>query len=319
VFNTRRTEVAALLPATQAGGIDAVLDTRGPLVPGAPMHPKENPEDGSLYGGDTYGWRAEHVELDKRGKPGTRTELSTGPKRTVSDATIVDGTLTTLGTDPATWNRSIVTFVRSDREKLLLDLPTTGQFAVANGRTWLVITDVSQARQRENVQAWSAHEIGGARRTLELTGAPAKTRIYWTSIAMHDDRVVAIGTTQDPSTGIPISFTAFARLSPSAASLDITTLAPLNRLVILPECRGVARAKLTDKVTLIQQADAELAACGVPAGARADVSIFPEGGVGRFSIKDANADVTACARLIVEPLLVCPLDSSGTVSLSLRR
>ncbi len=317
VFGTRRTQIASLLPATQAGGIDAVLETRGPLVPGAPMHPKVNPEDGSIYGGDTYGWRAEHVEFDKRGTARARHELSVGPRRTVMDAAIVDGTLATLGRDPNADRRNIVTFARGERDKMMLGLLMKSEFAVANGRTWLIDVESSRGNNTGSVSTWTAHEVGGARRKLALTGALGTEPVRWTAIGVHDGHVVAIGTAEDSSTGTPLSFTAFAQLSPSAPGLDLATLAPVNRLVLASTCLG-PRTEIADRVARTHQADAELTACGVPRATRAELSLFPDGGIGKFSITDASAEVIACARRVVDPVFVCPVQGFGAGSILLR-
>ncbi|MDQ3369982.1 MAG: hypothetical protein M3680_31575, partial [Myxococcota bacterium] len=319
LFDKRRTQIAALLPAAQGDGIDAVLDTRGPLVPGAPMHPKENPEDGSIYGGDTYGWRAERVAFDRRGKPGGRQELNVGPHRSVMAAAMVDGSLATLGSDPASWKRSILTLLRGagggEREQKVIAQAATGRFAVANGRTWLIDRDWTEVGGK-GVTTWHAHEVGGARRKLALPELWGTQPVSWSTLAVHEDHVVALGTTADPTTGTPVSITALATLAATAPALVLQPLALVDRLALAPGCRGV-RSKLDDQVARVQQADGELAACGVPAQARAELTTYPEGGIARFAIKDLGADAVACARRVVEPAFACP--SSGSVSFTLRR
>ncbi|MBA3817852.1 MAG: hypothetical protein H0X17_03100 [Deltaproteobacteria bacterium] len=319
MFDKRRTQIAALLPSTQADGVDAVLDTRGPLVPGGPINPKENPEDGSIYGGDTYGWRAERVAFDRRGKPGQRQELHVGPKRSVMAAAIVDGALATIGSDPASWKRSILTLLRGEgqREQIVLAQLATGDFAVANGRTWLLHRDWNEVGGGKGVTTWSAHEVGGARRQLALPEMWGTQAVSWSALAVHEDRVVALGTATDPATGTPISITALARVSATAPAVELQPLVQLDRLALAPACRG-PRAKLGDQVARVHQVDGELAACGVPAKARADLTVYPEGGIARFAVKDLGVDAVACARRVVEPAFACPGDGSGSMQIALR-
>lgn len=319
MLDTRRTYITALLPPTR-DGVDAVINTRGPLVEGAPVNPPINPEDGSVFGGDTYGWRAERVAFDRGGTAVARADVSPEPTNTIIDATQVDTTLAVITSDPKRNNRMNLTLSRDgERETVPLGVLPTWRLSDAAGTAWAIECDCTyDPKQGKLVGPWIAREIGGTRRTFPLRVA-ANAAHEWSSIAVRDDHVVAVGTGQDPTTGMPVTFTALAQMPSPTAALDLSTLTLVDKTELAPACRK-QRENLMSLVAPDQIAalDPQLEACGVAPMARVAIYTYSDGGLRTFTIDKATPKVVACARRVFEPLVACPL-LGNNVSFAVRR
>lgn len=310
LFETRRTRIAGLLPATR-GGVDALVTTRGPLVPGAPVNPPVNPADGSIYGGDTYGWKAERVSLDARGAPVARIAAAVEAGRIVSDAAQVGDAIAALTIGVAPTYRMNLTVARSGAQPERSELAGGyTEFVESGGRTWLIDCDCKFDQGRQT-GTWTATELGGAGMKVALGGAfGVSTR--WRSIAVTADRIAAVGTTNDPVTGMPLTFAAIAKLPSGSPALDAGRLRVSDHLALAPACRK-ARASLPSVVSgpAGKAFDAPLEACGVPPKATVQISTYVDGGIRSFTIGGASPEVTACARRVYEPVTACPLENTS--------
>ncbi|CAN5557146.1 hypothetical protein BH11MYX1_BH11MYX1_11640 [soil metagenome] len=308
LFDTRLTMIAALLPATH-GGVDAITNTRGPLVPGAPVNPPLN-ADGS-FGGETYGWRSERVVFDAGGNPAARTDLAFPAAERPMTAVQVDDSVAALTPSTEHYGFANLTTLRPDGQRDRIALGNARRFeATTNGAPWIIDNDLKTAKQP--IINWTAREIGGDHRKLALVTVLAKQRVNWVSIAAQGDRVVAFGNSSDPSTGIQTTVTALAALSNSASTLDPARLSVLDRIVLNPACR-VARSALDSPAQPVNLTPfyPALGACGLPVDAHAYLELFSEGGIKALTIvrganANANAKATACARQVLEPVFACP-------------
>jgi hypothetical protein len=299
LFGTRRTDIATLLPTS--AGVDAVIETRGPLVAGAPVNPE--PDANGMFGGNTYGWRAEQVAFDGKGEARTRQELAVGPERSISGATVVAGRLATK-----TWSQeaTVIAF-RGEPSTELLRLDSqqrVSRFETFDNRTWVTTTRwIKDGDKHKPVS--KAYEIGGQAGTIELAGQGNGT---WLSLVTRGDRVVALGVTTDPATQVPVSFVALARLD--APSIDLARLAPVDKLQLAAGCRG-----LTKPDDLLKQASEQgdaLAACGLTDQDRVRFTTFPDGGLRTLEVEKAKPAITACARKVLDPVFACPGHSGQT-------
>ncbi len=309
LFDTRRTYIAALLPATHAG-VDALISTRGPLVAGTPVNPPINPNDGSIYGGDSYGWKAERVALDQRGKPVARVDMTVEPRRSVDYAAPVGDAVATLTSNPKDSDLTNLTLVRADgqRERTTLGAVSQG-FHDDSGRIWVIECDCRYDNVAGKLTGtWKAREIGGAQMSIVLAGAFGSS-VTWVSLAVTGDRIAAIGTTDDPATGTPLTFVALAKLSRTASSVDLAKLGVVDHLALAPACRG-PRAGLTTLVSG-RAFDPALEACGVAPKARIEMTTYRDGGLRTFDITGASREVVACARRVFEPVVACPVIGSN--------
>lgn len=310
LFETRRTRIAGLLPATRAG-VDALVNTRGPLVPGGPVNPPVNPADGSIYGGDTYGWKAERVALDARGAPVARVAAAVEAGRVVSDAAQVGDAIAalTLGVAPTYHMDLTIARAGAQPERTQLARGYT-DFVKAGGRTWIIDCDCKYDKGHVS-GTWSAIEVGGAHRKIALGGALGLSTT-WRSIAVTEDRIAAVGTTIDPVSGTPLTFAALAKIPPDALTLDAGQLRVSDHLSLAPACRK-PRANLANLVTGAagKAFDAPLEACGVPAKALVQMTTYADGGIRTFQVAGASAEATACARRVYEPSTVCPVENSS--------
>lgn len=315
VFDTRRTSISALLPGTH-GGVDALVNTRGPLVAGTPVNPPINPNDGSVFGGDNYGWKAERIAFDPRGKPVTRVDMTIEPRHTVRDAAQIGDAVVTLTANKTKWNQTNLTVVRAgQREQSQLGTVSYGLQDIS-GRTWVIDCDCTYENSKVT-GTWMAHELGGAQMTIALGGAFGSSTT-WTSIAVTGDRIAAVGASEDPVTGTPLTFVALAKLPPGAPAVDLARLGIVDHLALAPACR---HPRTQIGILVSGQAgrafDPALEACGVAPKTRIEMATFPDGGMRTFAIKDATPEVVACARRIFEPVVACP--TLGTnVSFSVR-
>ncbi|MDB4954201.1 MAG: hypothetical protein JWO36_1770 [Myxococcales bacterium] len=307
LFETRRTEIAALLPATR-DGVDALVSTRGPLVPGAPVNPPVDPATGAMFGGDTYGWQTERVSLDSRGKPVARVDMMIERNRSVMDAVQVDDAIAMLTPNLDHPNRTDLTLARADgqRERIALASVMGSRFEGINDRASVIDCDCSYA-QGKQTGTWTAREVGGSRMQIGLAGALGSQSPSWSSVAVLGDRVAAIGTTADPATGTPITFTALAQLPSGSPAIDLRRLSLVDHLALAPACRG-ARPQISAVVASDRRAtfDTALEACGIAPLARIALTTYRDGGLRSFSIQGATTDMIACARRVFEPAFACP-------------
>lgn len=305
LFTTRRTSILALLPAATPGGFEAVLQTRGPLVPGGPMNPPIDPKTGNVFGGDTYGWRAERVAFDHRGRPGAREDLGSGEYPPLLDAALVEDRLVTLAEDGG-WPRARLTILGSDgtREQRTINISGWATFTETAGRTWFLKCDCAFDRAKgKRAGSWVAHEIGGANAKVMLGDGES---IQWFSFAMNETRAVAVGAAEYRDSKIPIRLTALGRVSPEAPSLDVAQLAELDRLGLPAECGGKGLT-FSEQRAKLAGLDAPLQACGIPPKTRVDLSLFYDGGIETIAIQGAKDEVLGCARRVLEPAFRCPV------------
>ncbi|MDX2093021.1 MAG: hypothetical protein SFX73_34580 [Kofleriaceae bacterium] len=303
LYDTRKTWIAALLPS-MGQGVDAIVNTRGPLVPGGPMNPEVNPADGSIYGGDTYGWKAERVSLDARGKQIAATELAKGA--TVNKATQLGDLFAMLTHKPNDYSRTILTTQRGDAERQQRELGNVSGFQASGGRTWLIECACKYVDKKYQ-GSWIAREIGGIGAQIVL-GSYEGPR--WTSVAVNDDYIAVVGTKPDPTLDMPVVVTAMAKLQGS--SFDLSRLSFLDRVGGPAECQG-KRTKLNQIVNakLIAELEPQLAACGVPEKKYANISGYADGGLRTFTIDGATPEATTCARKLFEPLFTCAVGGHG--------
>lgn len=293
LFDTRRTDITSLLPSGR--GVDVVMETRGPLVPGAPVNP--TPDENGMFGGNTYGWRAEQVAYDVKGKEQGRQELAVGPARSISDAAMIAGRLVTR-----TWSEAanVVAF-RGEPATELWRVDSNmrvSRFATFDSRTWVLATRWNQVG-KDYVPVSKAQEIGGQGAAIELAG---EGNVTWTSLATRGDRVVVVGVMDDPATKIPVSFTVLARLD--APSIDLGRLARVDKLQLAPGCTGLASAH-----EMLKQANARadaLEACGVTDKDRIRFTTFLDGGLRMLEVEKAKPAITACVRDVLAPVFACP-------------
>lgn len=310
VFDQRTTKIASLLQAT-AAGVDAVIATKGPLVPGGPMEPTA---DDGAYGGNTYGWRSERVAFGARGKPGARSELPLPATTPVQLAELVDDALVTMSYDRETGQFALTIAPRDGepRHERLRTWPANG-LDETNDRTWVLACDCAWGKEGLEGK-WLARELGGERRVLELTGLTGK-HASWHAIAVRGDHVVALGTSRDPKSQIPVQLAAFARIAPEVPALDVRRLSLADRFEAPAGCTG--RTQITP--ALLEPLEPELEACDVPVAARLEVRTYTDGGLRTVSnptydpkAKKLSPKVLACARRTLAPLFTCPV--GGTMS-----
>jgi hypothetical protein len=307
LYDTRKTWITALLPST-GKGVDAIVNTRGPLVPGGPMNPERNPVDGSLYGGDSYGWKAERVSLDVRGKQIAATEVGLAKGATVNKATQIGDLFAMVTNKPNDYSRNILTTQRLGAERQQQELGIISSFQASGGRTWIIECDCKHVDNKYQ-GTWIAREIGGAGAQIVL-GAYGEELPQWTSVAVNDDHIAVVGSKRDKALDTTVMVTAVAKLQ--GTSLDLSRLALLDRIGGPAECQG-KRTKLNQIVTpkLLAELEPQLAACGVPEKKYANVSGYADGGLRTFTIDGATPEATACARKLFEPLFTCAAGGYG--------
>ncbi len=310
LFSTRRTSVPAILPPSDPDRVDVVMQTRGPLVPGTPVNPPVDPNDGSVYGGDSYGWRTERITFDGRGKPGRREEMSKGKYAPLTDAALIGGQLATLAYVPPEYRTRTLSFASTSGERVTQTLGGQGSKLVTVGGRTFVLECACSWDSGKLTGTWYAHEVGGARVKIHLGDAGGENPTSWVTVAMRDENLVAIGVAKDAVTGISVTVTAMLRAHAAAPTLDVARLERLDAIGIDPSCQG-QRTDFTRVKTKIDALDAELEKCGVPNSARANIGMFPEGGLRLFAVEGQSDEVTRCARALLAPLFTCPPASSG--------
>lgn len=317
LFVSRRTYIADVMPPS-SDRVDVVMNTRGPLVAGTPINPPVNPEDGSIYGGDSYGWKAERVAFDRKGNETSRDSVAE-PGISVFDAAMIDDALAVITNEKKGSSRVNLTVTRDGKHDTTpLGMVSGWRFTDTGEGTWVIQCDcVYDDKKHELVGSWFARELAGRKRSIELR-SPAGTRQMWTSLVVRDDVVVATGPSIDAVTQLPTMFTALVRL-PAGAALDLAALAVRDKLELAPGCRrDRPRASF---VTITRDAatalEPELAACGIAPNTRIDMTMFADGGIRTFNIEKASPKVVACARELFEPFAACPTDGTN-VSFSVR-
>jgi hypothetical protein len=310
LLDTRKTWIAALLPPTR-DGVDAVINTRGPLVEGAPVNPEPDPNTG-MFGGNTYGWKAERVAFDRKGLPATRSDLAK-PTFTVSDAAQAGDAVALL--IPEHKPKSVdVTLLREGAAPAHMPVGHVigHRLSGTAGNPWLI--ECSECKfDRVFVGTWRARDTSG--RSITLL-APDAMNVSWESVAVRDDHIVVLGSGIDPTTRAAVTLTALAQLPAESMTLDAGRLEPANQLKLAPGCRmkSIPESLPFEKRN---ELDVPLASCGVRGNAYVTINTHPEGGIQAFSVEGATAKVTACARRVFEPLLVCPLQGNN-VSFAVR-
>ena len=300
LFDSRRTQITALMPGLR-DNVDAVVNTRGPLVPGAPMHPKVNPEDGSIYGGDTYGWKAARVTLDASGKQVAAADLGLAADTMVSAAAQRDDMFAMVSASPKNDWRNTLTTQRSGQEPQQLEIPPLNEIQTVNNRTWLLTCDRNRV-DTKYVGACTAREIGGANAQIQL-GPYDPKGIQWHSVAVHDDHIAAIGTVRNEALKMDLMVTALAQ--GNGSSIDPSRLTPLDRIGGT-ECGGT-RLRPDEIVTkqLITQLAPQIAACGIAENSNAGIATYAAGGLRVFNVQGATPVATACVRKLFEGLFTC--------------
>lgn len=330
LFTTRTTEVRAVLP-DRGADFAAVIATRGPLVPDGPVLPED---DTTIYGGQTYGWRTEHVTFDARNQVMGRRELSTGAQPPVMRAVATDAGLATL---EGSGGKRRVRLYGERGASDLFSTDATTIYAV-NGRAWAVDCPADLASR----VGCLAREIGGARTEITLLqhlrgasqGAPRK--FEWEQIAALGDRVVGVGFGESPEDGTLASLTTLARAA--GGRVDPVLLSAVDRVTHAPGCTGPwdlgpadagnPADRDADLARVVEAQRAAIAACGVPAASKGRLRLHPDGGIralwahtttgGKY--KPLSTKVGACVRAVLEPALRCPLSTwdRTDVELSLR-
>jgi hypothetical protein len=334
VLDTRTTWISALLPATR-DGVDALINTKGPLVEGAPVNPEPDPATG-MFGGNTYGWKAERVAFDRKGSPAVRTEVAK-PKDLVTSAAQIGDTLAVLVPDQEKPMRTDLTLLRDGGEPshTPLGYVATDKLSDASGAPWFI--ECGDCKYDEKVRRlvgnWRARDTAGHAFTLAV---PDAMKVQWSAIAARDDHAVLLGRGIDPATRTPITVTALAVLDARSGQLDISRLQPANHLKLAPGCTAVQPFNAMLAPDKLGELDTALASCGVAANSRVSLTTYADGGLHTFSLaspaapksrkarktnlvsfENAPAKVTSCARRVFEPVLACPLENNN-VSFSVR-
>jgi hypothetical protein len=302
MFGKLRTSIPALLPATR-GAIDAVLETRGPLVP-------ERPEDGSAYGGSTYGWQAERVAFDPSGTIAARQRLPFDGETRVLQAAEIDSGLAFLSAKRLD-DSVTLTKLRANggHERIPLLKGMSALLRYAAGGTWVIECDCTWVHTALS-GTWRARKLDGAGMQIALTGrlGPLGAQLpHWMSIFVRGDRAAAVGVATDPATGNRTSFTVLARLSSVSPSIDLGRLRHLHRRGLARECHGMPRKRRDIESELWARHDAELEACGVPPRSVIHAEVYKDGGLRDFRVNGATAEVTTCARRVLEAVFACPI------------
>jgi|GEM_PF-3116343 len=307
VFMSRRTYIAEVMPPANEN-VDVVMTTRGPLVPGTPVNPPINPENGSVYGGDSYGWKAERVVFDRKGNEASRESVEE-PGSIAVDAAMLDDAIAVIS-EGKTVNLTVTRDGKHDTTPL--GNVAGWRFTDTGEGVWVIQCDcVYDKAKREVVGTWIARELDGRKRSFELRG-PNRGGQLWTSLVVRGDVVVATGLSVDAVTKLPTTFTAFARL-PAGAALDVSALTVADKLELAPGCRrDRPRASfLTVTRDAATALEPELAACGIAPNTRIEMTTFVDGGIRTFAIEKASPKIVACARKLFEPFAACPTDASN--------
>lgn len=311
VFMSRRTYIADVMPPASES-VDVVINTRGPLVAGTPINPPINPEDGSIYGGDSYGWKAERVAFGRKGNEASRESVAE-PGLSAFDAVMIDDAFAVITNEKKPSNRVNLVVTRDGKHDTTpLGMVSGWRFTDTGEGAWVIQCDcVYDDKKHQLVGSWFARELDGRKRSIELR-APSGTRQTWTSLVVRGDVVVATGPSVDAVTQLPTTFTALARL-PASGALDVAALEIIDKLELAPGChRDRPRASF---VTITRDAatklEPELAACGIAPNTRIDMTMFPAGGIRTFKIEKASPKVVACARELFEPFAACPTDGTN--------
>ena len=310
LFSTRRTSVPAMLPPSDPDRVDVVMQTRGPLVPGTPVNPPVNPNDGSIYGGDSYGWRTERITFDGRGKPGRREELGKGKYAPLTDAALIGGQLATLAYVPPDYRTRTLAFANTSGERVTQTLGGQGsKLITVGGRTW-VLECACSWDSGKRTGTWYAHEVGGAGAKINLGDAGGENPTQWATVAMRDENVVAVGVTKDAVTGLSVTVTALLRAQPDAPAVDLARLERVDAIGIDPSCQS-KRTDIGVTIAKVGEYDAALEKCGVPRNARVNLGMLAEGGLHTFAVEGQSDAVSSCARAVLAPLFTCPPTTGG--------
>jgi len=295
VFETSEAHVTNLLPATQTGGVDALVSFRGTLRAAGT----------SLSASGKRGWITARVAIDAAGKPFAQREVARDA--TLYGMQIADGlAIMTPGSGRPPFNN--VTRVAGDGTH---GAPTPVKMldervSRLGERAWLIECDCDLSKQPA-VGPSRAVELGGAGR-IELVGTVGNGMTEWKSVVTQGDHAVGLGTSVDARTGIAIAFVAMGRVA--GGKLDMSQMRVTDHLVLAPGCGP--RTKAAVHLASLVDGNA-FAACKLPSHTLAGIAFWPEGGVRSLRVSVPNSATwtlddatTACVRKVIEPVLACP-------------